>query len=240
MRLTSLYILIVFSPIPILAVLAYFQFRAAFSAMPNDAASQIDLPKIENSANNLRIGENTSYLDFTDPDGKLKIRYGSSWIKADENAVENSKSVIDPEKEELLLLLYKVDLAKLQPSYLVIERLNTNSWDEILGTMQKDAEANGQTMEIVKSDLAGGRISLEIKYEPKDKTGAKAVQFMRQREEIFIDGDKSYVLSVVTGEQNWPLIQQETEDIFNSAGFAGKPLESAPVENNMPKPEPIR
>jgi hypothetical protein len=232
MKLASLSILITVLMIPILALLSYQQFKSAFSAETDLGASRTDLPKLDKAVENLRIGENTSYLDFSDPYGKLKITYGSSWIKTDENTIEETKKLAQSDKEELLLFLYKVDLASLQPSYLAVERIKMGNWDSIMGSMQQDAEANNQTMEIVKSSLTDSRISLEIKYAPKTAQKTKSGGPTHQREEILLNGDESYVVTIITTERNWPLVQPEAEEIIRSIEFLGTPLKTILDDQN--------
>ena len=160
------------------------------------------------------------YLNFTDPAGKLKLTYSSSWTKTDENTLEEAKKLYNSETEQLLLFLYKIDLSNLQPSYLAVERTTESNWDNMMVTMQQEAEVKDQIMEIIKSDSEKNRVSLEIKYTPKTgKTGTPT----HQREEIFLGKNESYIVLALTTEENWPSIKQEAEDIIKSIEFLGEP-----------------
>lgn len=206
--------------IPILALLSYSQLNSAFDAKPDLSASQSDLPKLDLSMEELGAGKNAEYLDFTDPAGKLKITYGSSWTKTEENILKEAEKISDSKTEKLLLFLYKINLSNLQPSYLAAERTTESNWDNMMDTMRQEAEAKGQTMEIIKSDLENNRVSLEIKYAPKTgKTGTPT----HQREEIFLGENESYIVLVLTTEENWPSIKQEAENIIKSIEFLGEP-----------------
>ncbi len=236
MRPVSFSILMIFIMIPILAVLSYQQFKSAFNfnLEANLGASLINLPKIDKVGENLRVGQNTKYLDFTDPYGKLKIRYGTSWIKADDNVIAEVKNLSQSDKRELLFFLYKIDLANFFPSYLVVERIKMGKWEDIMGSLQQDAEDSNQIMEIVKSSLAENRVSLEIKYTQKAPQTSKTSLPAHQREEILLDGDESYMVSVMTTEQNWPLIQPEIEEIIKSVEFLGAPLKATTDNTSNP------
>jgi hypothetical protein len=103
---------------------------------------------------------------------------------------------------------------------LAVERTAKTDWDDIIDTIRQEAEAKDQIMEIVKSDFGKNRIGLEITYAPKDgqkKSGTPT----HQREEIIIGEEESFIVLILTTEQNWPLIKQEAEDIIGSIEFLG-------------------
>jgi hypothetical protein len=210
--------------IPILALLSYNQLNSVFDAEPDLSASRTDLPKLDLSMEKLEPEKNMEYLNFTDPAGKLKLTYSSSWTKTDENTLEEAKKLYDSEAEQLLLFLYKINLSNLQPSYLAIERTAETGWGDIIDTMRQEAEAKSQIMEIVKSDLGKNRISLEITYAPKDGQKNSGTS-THQREEIIISEEESFIVLVLTTEQNWPSIKQEAEDIIGSIEFLETPPE---------------
>lgn len=222
MKPVSLYLLIVLIMIPILAVLSYTQFRSAFTEQPGSNQPTIDFPKLDNALEGIPFEESADRVTWNDQGRKIRLAYGSSWIKADSDTIDQAETLLEPGEEDLLLFLFKVNLSNVQPAYLVIEKLKAAGWEEIMGTAQKEAAANGQAMEITRSTIKENRVSLEIKYNPLDPKAEKKNISFRQMEEILLDEDASYVVSIITTEQNWPSLQPEAAEILGSIEFSGQ------------------
>lgn len=244
MRFVSFYLLILLLAIPILGILAYWQLQSFAHGVQSLSIPKIDAPisnpiedlqkEYENSAKNSEL----EYKDFVDPYGKLKLRYDSSWTAVDSDFLKKASESYDPSVQEVLLFLYRIDLAKFEPAYLVVERLNLNSWDNITQTLQKDAEGKNQTLEIVKSDIQDKQGSLEMKYTVKNNP---ALAFY-SRAEIMIDGENCYLVAVTASLSNWPAIKSAANEIIGSIEFFSSPRnetmpEGIPLLNSAPKAE---
>ncbi|HRZ51203.1 MAG TPA: hypothetical protein P5080_04450 [Candidatus Paceibacterota bacterium] len=230
MRPASLSIIIIFAMIPILAILAYGQFKTAFSSEFDAGAPEPILTKFDpgQSLEGLKKEKNPERLEFRDPAGKLKISYDSSWTKAEDDIIKKADNLAQLENEDLLLLLYKVDFNSFQPSYLAVERVKNGNWNDIVATMEQEAKAKNQAMEVLRSDISKNRVSLEIKF--VSAADAKNKITTRQWAEILVDGDESYIVLLMTTEQNWPAFEKEAGEIAGSIEFLGQPLTPAVEE----------
>lgn len=210
--------------IPILAILAYGQFKTALSSELEAGASEPSLTKFDPGQilKDTKKENDLKRLEFRDPAGKLKISYDSSWTKAEDDVIKQAENLAQTENEDLLLLLYKVDFNSFQPSYLAVERVKKGDWNDIVATMEQEAKTKNQAMEILRSDTSKDRVSLEMKLAPAADAENKIIT--RQRAEIFVDGDESYIILLMTTEQNWPAFEKEAGEITGSIEFLGQPL----------------
>lgn len=221
MRFVNVYLVILILMIPILGALTYWQFRDFAKEIRNLEAPGIETPKT-GSIEEMRetIAGGFEDKNFEDSYGRIKLKYDASWTEVDSNILESAGKEAGASGEEILLFLYKIDAAKAEPSYFLVERTDYDNWNDIIRSIQNDIGSKGQTMEIVDSGIGDTEGFLEIKY--GNRAGAGTAYSFFSRIKGIIDGNKSYLAMVIGTEEQWPGMKAETEKIMDSFELTGR------------------
>jgi hypothetical protein len=163
--------------------------------------------------------ETGNYKEFISPDGKLKMKYSSSWIEAKSEVLEK----ITPEeykREYELETLFSAQKFKVDGGFaqLVISKGvfgAETSFEEIIEDMKEGNQKKGWSMEILKSEKKGNEITFEAIYKKAERYD------VRSKEKIIFlepkEGKKeTYFIAFLTLERYWQNFKDEADFIISS------------------------
>jgi hypothetical protein len=157
--------------------------------------------------------------EFISPDGKLKIKYPSNFVKLE---VRNLRKAVPEEmaenyKMEIIFLAQRFSPEK--PAQILIDQMFIGiekELKEILKELKEAAEKQGWEMGIIKSEEKNGQLNFEATYK-KQTTSPFHSEGKMLSFELENNQKKVFMVEIVTEEKNWASSKEEFDEILNSA-----------------------
>lgn len=162
----------------------------------------------------LNIGQG-NYKEFTDPDGKLKMKYPSDWLEIkDEKFLEGTIPKEWAEKYNLQTLFFAQGIKTNMTGQIIVNEGNFDiPVEEIIEEMKKSSRAKEWNMEVVSSDIGKG--IFEAKYQKPahyDLHSKEKILFGGQKENV----KKVYLIAYIVFDKDWDKFQEEADEIMDS------------------------
>ncbi|UZE93375.1 MAG: hypothetical protein IB617_00905 [Candidatus Nealsonbacteria bacterium] len=170
---------------------------------------KFEMPKFESFFSQ----EDKGSEEFVSPDGKLKLKYSSNWIKMEEESLETFNKEIAREGAKNLFFAQKSKIEENALAILIVQELTLEkeiSLEEIIEEMKEKTKEKDGEMEIEKSEFDDKIAYLEVKYK-RDET-----PIFYSKEKIILEEDKAYLIIFLNSNNNWSGFEEEINEIFNS------------------------
>ncbi|XOA42701.1 MAG: hypothetical protein ACKKMO_02725 [Candidatus Nealsonbacteria bacterium] len=170
---------------------------------------KFEMPKFESFFSQ----EDNGSEEFVSPDGKLKLKYPSNWIKMEKESLETFNKEIAREGAKNLFFAQKFKIKENTLAILIVQELTLEketSLEEIIEEMKEKTKEKDGEMEIEKSEFDDKIVYLEVKYK-RDET-----PILYSKEKIILEEDKAYLITFLNPNNNWSGFEEEINEIFNS------------------------
>lgn len=176
-----------------------------------------DIPKFEMpSSESLLFPEYVGEQEFVSPDGKLKLKYPSDWMRGDENLLEYFNQEIIKEEAEILFFGQKLNVKEKTFASLVIQKFSfpkEETTETIIQKLKDDSKEKGSEMEIVKIEEKEKEIVFEAQYKKQGEPD------LYSKEKIIRSGEDNYLITFITLSNTWPDFKEEASRILDSTEF---------------------
>ena len=175
--------------------------------------SQLELPKFEIPEFKTFLSQETKeYTEFISPDGNLKVKYPSQWMKMSPEVLERLNQSIVTEKARNLLFVQGAKMEKgviiflmVQESFLEEEK----SLEELIEDGKEGVEGERE-VEISNLKIEGEIAYFEGSYKEE---GSPSVY---SKEKLILGDNKAYSVIILNLTNNWSEFEKETNEILNS------------------------
>lgn len=208
------YIIILLIAALALSSISYWRLREF-----NQSLSEINLPEIPSSENNLPgidledflPPEKEGYQEWISPDGKLKLRYPAGWTVIDKNLLESfDLTDISLAESEILFFAHQINIKEQASTALTISEFDAEkSLEEIIDKIEKEAEEQNKKVEITSIEGKEG-VWLEI------TSGDSSQSNFYSKGKVIFAEDKTYLILLTAPQENWPQLEKIADEIFNS------------------------
>jgi len=196
--------ILVIVAILLLSGATYWNFKSWRKSLKEVELPKFEMPKFE------PFPKKEGYKEFTSPDGKITFRYPADWTEIDFKAVEN---VFQKEIEEKPLFFAQKFLGGIDKiAFMTVEETSLDERknpEEVIEQIKTGAAEKGGEAEILTSEIQNNEMVIEIKYKNN-----KGLLFHSIEKLFFMD--KTYSISLLSGERDWPEFEKEAEEIINS------------------------
>lgn len=185
--------------------------------MSKASLNMISLPEIEVSSgfDGYILQEKEGALEWSSPDGKIKLQYSNNWMDITQIAESSAKEAgISFPDSEVLLLAQRLDIQSQGVAFLIVLKFsNKETLESILVKIEKEAlENNGEAItNIVSSDESYAVLETTSEYPEVATSYSKS--------EVLFGKDKTYMVTFSVPTKDGGLYTQEIEEIFNSIIF---------------------
>jgi hypothetical protein len=204
------YFILTIISILVLSLITYQQFKSF-----REISSEIELPEFKMPEFKLPPSqESTKYEEFTSPDGKLKIKYPSDWLKLPQESLEKINEEIVKEDSKILFFAQKFNLEKAAFISLAIQELGlkeNENLETVINGMKEEAKKEEKGGGIIKLEIKNEEAYFETKYEKEEST------IFVSKEKVVLGENKVYIITFIAPEKDWLTFEKEVEGIFSSA-----------------------
>ena len=176
--------------------------------------STADLPEFEiPEFNPFSSQETKDYTEFISPNGKLKLKYPSHWIKMTPDTLEKINQALVNERTENLLFVQGVKIETGDFVFLMVQKLTLEeekTLEEIIETIKEGVEEQGGKVEISNLKIEGKIAYLEGKFE-----GENPPPLYLKEKIVFLE-DKAYLIGLFNLKNSWSGLEKEVSEILSS------------------------
>lgn len=176
--------------------------------------STADLPEFEiPEFNPFSSQETKDYTEFISPDGKLKLKYPSQWIKMTPDTLEKINQALANKKSENLLFVQGVRIETGDFVFLMVQKLileEEKNLEEIIETIKEGVEEQGGKVEISNLKIKDDTAYFEGKFERENSPP------LYLKEKIVFLEDKAYSVGLFNLKNDWSGFEKEVSEILNS------------------------
>lgn len=201
----KLFLLFLVSLILFFSFLTYWRFREFKKSLSKIEPPKFEMPKLQTPFSPAKTEEK----EFVSPDGKLKIKYSSDWLKMEEKSLEMfSKQMVIKEVKTLFFAQKIKGVALGFLSVQEIELKEDKKPEDIIEEMKKGRKE--EELKISNLKLAENEAVFEVDYQKEGSPG------LHSKEKILKEANKAYIISVTSFSQSWTDFEQEANQILNS------------------------
>ena len=176
--------------------------------------STADLPKFEiPEFDPFSSQETKGYTELISPDGKLKLKYPSQWIKMTPDTLEKLNRALIDEKAKNLLFVQGIKVETGDLVFLMIQELileEKNGLEEIIETIKERVKEQGGKAEISNLKIEDKIAYFEGKFEGENPPPVYL------KEKIILTDNKVYLVILFNLKNNWSGFEREISEILNS------------------------
>jgi len=176
--------------------------------------STADLPEFEMPEfDPFSSQETKDYTEFISPDGKLKLKYPSQWMKMTPDTLEKINQALVNEKAENLLFVQGIKIETGGFVFLMIQKLTLEeekTLEEIIETIKEGVEEQGGKVEISNLKIEDKIAYFEGKFE-----GENPPPLYLKEKIVFLE-NKAYLISLFNLKNDWSEFEKEVDEILNS------------------------
>jgi len=176
--------------------------------------STADLPKFEiPELNPFSSQETKDYTEFISPDGKLKLKYPSQWMKMAPDTLEKLNQALIDEKAENLLFVQGFKIEKGELIFLMVQELileEKKGLEEIIENIKERVKKQGGEVEISNLKIEDKIAYFEGKFEGENPPP------LYSKEKIVFLENKAYLISLFNLKNDWSEFEKEISEILNS------------------------
>jgi len=154
----------------------------------------------------------TTYQEFINSDGKLKMKYPSDWLVIEDENLFITMTPKEWEKKYNFKTIFLAQYFKIDKfaQLIIHEGVFDISIEEIVEKMKESNQKQGLQMEIVKSDIKDSQGVFEVKY--LIASGSN----LYSKETIVSSEEKTYLIAFITFEKDWQEFAEKAEFILGS------------------------
>jgi hypothetical protein len=157
--------------------------------------------------------------EFISPDGKLKIKYPSNFVKFETISLQKAvpEELAKNYKMEIIFFAQKFDIER--PASLVISQMlvdKQTKLKDILEEMKKAGEKEGWRIEILETEQENEKIIVESTYW---KENIPAIRSKEKMLSIEIENNQKrvFIAEITTANKDWNYLKDEINKILDSA-----------------------
>lgn len=194
--------------VAILGLTTFWYFKGVSKSL-----SQLELPKFEIPEFKTFLSQETKeYTEFISPDGNLKVKYPSHWMKMPPEVLERLNQSITIEKARNLLFAQGTKMEKGAIIFLMVQALfleEEKSLEELIEDSKEGTEGERE-VEISNLKIEGEIAYFEGNYKEE---GSPSIY---SKEKLILGDNKAYSVIVLNLTNNWLEFEEETNEILNS------------------------
>jgi hypothetical protein len=176
-----------------------------------------DIPKFEMpNLESLLFPERGEDQEFISPDGKLKLKYPSDWMRGDKSLLEYFNQEIIKEEAKILFFGQKLDVKKGTFASLVIQKFTflEKETGAIIQKFKDDSRERGSEMEAMKIEEKEKEVIFEAQYTKQGEPD------LYSKEKMIRNGEENYLITFITLASSWSNFEEEANQILDSVNFS--------------------
>lgn len=191
-----------------LSFATYGQFKGFRESLSKVGLPKFEMPELKLFSPQEEIG----YQEFVSPDGKLKLKYSSDWMKMEKESLAKLNQEMIKEGAKILFFGQKIKIEKVASASLVIQEINLGgkSLEEIIEEMKEDVRKKEGEVEITQLKIKEKEAYLEAEYKREEGT------IFNSKERILLSGEKAYSIAIFALDYHWPEFEEEANEILDS------------------------
>ena len=174
--------------------------------------STADLPEFEMpELDPFSFQETKDYTEFISPDGKMKLKYPSHWIKMTPDTLRKINQALVSERAESLLFVQGIKIETGGFIFLIVQKLileEEKTLEEIIETIEEEAVEQGSEIKISNLKIEDKVAYFEGKFEEDPPFYLK--------EKIVSLENKAYLISLFNFKNDWSEFEKELDEILGS------------------------
>lgn len=176
--------------------------------------STADLPKFEiPEFNPFSSQETKDYTEFISPDGKLKLKYPSQWMKMAPDTLEKLNQALIDKEAKNLLFVQGIKIEKGDFIFLMVQELDSEEkkgLEEIIETIKEKVKEQGGKAEISNLKIKDDTAYFEGEFEGENPPPVYL------KEKIILTDNKVYLVILFNLKNDWSEFEKEVSEILNS------------------------